>query len=307
MSKVVLTGEIEFKDFRKYEELVAQPDVTEIDISQFSIKDRSYKEFEEEFEIYEEGDKYYALDDSVRPLSLLAKLVLNKEFATSYVVENGAVFSSDKRVLVCYPTSWKLNVPNGVEIIGHYAFCCCNDIKAISFPQSLKRIGNNAFEDCENINAVVLPDSVTQLGECCFSGCEIKDLKLSNSLEIIPACCFTFGCLDDVDIPASVKKIEASAFSGNYIKEVYLTEGLETIGNDVFGVPGFVYFPSTIREIDKEFFCESPIVEPKDYIPYIEVSERNPLFFSKDGTLYSREKPNEPYLGYPYSGYKFPK
>lgn len=293
MSKVVLTGEIEFADFEKYEKLVAQPDVTEIDISQFSIKDCSYEEFEEEFDL------------NFRIPSLLAKLVLNKEFATSYVVENGAVFSTDKRVLVSFPTSWKLVVPNGVEIIGHYAFCCCSDIKTISFPQTLKRIGNRAFEDCENINAVILPDNVTQLGECCFSGCGIENLKLSNNLKYIPGCCFCFNELKDVDIPALVKKIDASAFSGNLIRRVVLPEGVESIESDALSTPEYVWLPSTIRWIDKEFFCETPIVDPEDCIPYIDVDERNPLFFSKDGTLYKRDNPKEPYLGYPYSGYKW--
>ncbi|MBO7596866.1 MAG: leucine-rich repeat domain-containing protein [Bacteroidales bacterium] len=304
MSKVVLTEEIEFADFEKYEKLVAQPDVTEIDISQFSIKDCSYEEFEEKFEIYEDGDRYYELDDSVRPLSLLAKLVLNKEFATSFVIENGFVYSLDKRVLVCCQTNRGLVAPYDVEIIGHYAFCN-KHIYSVSFPQTLKLIGNHAFEDNDELEEVVLPNSVTHLGECCFYSCGIEDLKLSNNLEYIPGCCFCFNELKDVDIPASVKKIDASAFSGNLIRRVVLPEGVESIESDALSTPEYVWLPSTIRWIDKEFFCETPIVDPEDCIPYIDVDERNPLFFSKDGTLYKRDNPKEPYLGYPYSGYKW--
>lgn len=306
MSKVVLTGEIEFADFEKYEELVEQPDVTEINISQFSIKDRDYKGFEREFDVYDEDDRYYELDDSVRPLSLLAKLMLNKEFATNFVIENGYVYSSDKRVLICCQNYRSLVTPHNFEIIGHYAFCS-KGLYSFSFPPTLKRIGNCAFENNEDLTEVFLPNSVTQLGDSCFYGCNIERLTLSNNLEIIPACCFTYHNLKEIVIPLSVKRIEASAFFGGSITEVRLPEGVESIACDVFDCIEYVWFPSTMREIDKEFFCETPIIEPGDCIPYIEVDERNPLFFSKNGTLYSRTNPNEPYLGYPFTGQMFDK
>lgn len=295
MSKVVLKGEIEFADFEKYEELVEQPDVTEIDISQFSIKDRSYKEFEREFDVYFDEDE---LDDSFRPLSLLAKLMLNKEFATNFVIENGYVYSSDKRVLICCQNYRSLVTPHNFEIIGHYAFCS-NGLYSFSFPPTLKRIGNCAFENNEDLTEVVLPDSVTQLGDSCFFSCGIEHLILSNNLEIIPAGCFSYNHLEEVDIPLSVKKIENSAFSRGDILELRLPEGVESIEFNAFDYIEYVWFPSTMREINKKFFC--------DCIPYIDVDERNPLFFSKDGTLYKRDNPNEPYLGHPYNGNKWQK
>lgn len=289
MSKVVLAGEIEFQNFYNYEKIITQPDVTEIDVSQFSIKGHSYEDFE--------GDCEFC-----STIALIAKLVLNKEFSTNFVIEKDVVYSSDRRVLVHCLNNESLVVPNGVEIIGHFAFCNYG-LESVLFPQTIKRIGNHAFEGCERLKKVVLPNSVTQLGDRSFAYCEIKELTLSNNLKVIPLGCFVTNDLENIDIPISVKKIENSAFHGNFIKEVRLPEGVESIGSDAFRVPGYVYFPSSMREISKDFFYEEPYVGPERYIPYIEVDKDNPLFFSRDGTLYSRDNPNEPYLGYPYSGY----
>lgn len=289
MSKVVLTGEIEFQNLNNYEKIITQPDVTEIDISQFSIKGHSYENFE--------GDCEFC-----RTIALMAKLVLNKEFSTSFVIEKDVVYSSDRRVLVHCPNDESLVIPDGVEIIGHFAFCNY-ELKSVLFPQTLTRIGNHAFDGCEKLTKVVLPNSVTQLGDRSFAYCEINELTLSNSLKVIPIGCFVTNDLENIDIPISIKRIEKCAFHGNFIKEVRLPEGVESIGSDAFRIPGYVNFPSTMREISKNFFYEEPYVGPERYIPYIEVSKDNPFFFSKDGTLYSRDNPNKPYLGYPYIGY----
>ena len=249
MSKVVLTGEIEFADIKKYEELVAQPNVTEIDISQFSISGRDYEAIVEELD----------LDDN--PLTVLTKLILNKEFTTSFVVENGAIYSTDKKVLIHYSDFGRLTIPYGVEIIGHYAFYGCS-LESVLFPLTLKQIGNRAFEYNDFLKEVALPNSVTKLGECCFASCGISDILLSNNLKNIPGCCFLFNELNFISIPSSVKKIESSAFDGNFIKRVVFQEGLESIANDAFSYAEYFRFPSTMREIDKEFFCETPIVDP---------------------------------------------
>lgn len=59
-----------------------------------------------------------------------------------------------------------------------------------------------------------------------------------------------------------------------------------------------------MKEIEKDFFYEDCIDVPRECVPFIEVSANNPIFFSKEGTLYTYDNPDEPYLGYKYESKK---
>jgi len=54
-----------------------------------------------------------------------------------------------------------VNVPNGVEKIGSYAFWGCTALTSFTFPTSLVSVGGNAFN---SLDYVVLPSTVTTLG-----------------------------------------------------------------------------------------------------------------------------------------------
>ena len=82
-----------------------------------------------------------------------------------------------------------------------------------------------------------------------------------------------------------------------YYSKHYKTSGFWKNGDGVDHVAtDYIYFPSTMREIEKDFFYEDPIDDLADCVPFIEVSTNNPIFFSKEGTLYKYDNPNEPYL-----------
>ncbi len=288
MEKVVLSGNIAPEDLEKYNAMVMQPDVRLIDISDFSVNVA-----EDELASY-----FFGFDEKEPPL--IAKLLLNKEFASVYVIEGNLVLSSDGRVIVNSFDKNAVVIPDSVEIIGHFAFNN-NGIKEIRFPEGIRRIGDVAFQDCNRLTSITLPDTVEQLGEGTFGLCSLQKVKLSNALKSIPAGCFEYNDLDEIEIPASVKEIGEDAFHCNFIEKVTLPEGVESIGWNVFTHENkYIYFPSTMREIAKDFFYEECIDVPEECLPYIDVSEENPLFFSKDGTLYSRENPDVPSLGYVY-------
>ena len=286
--KVVLEGKIGVEDFPKYENMITQPDVWQIDISNFSVN----------VSIEKLEDRFFDIESDDEPM-LIEKLLLNKEFASLFILEDGLVLSADRKVLVNSFDKENVTIPEGVETIGHFAFYS-NRMKSITLPDGLKRIGNAAFYSCEDLSKVILPDSVECLGEGSFGFCELETVKLSNKLKEIPANCFLCTGLEKIDIPSSVKKIGDEAFEGSFISEIILPEGVESIGYDVFPHIGYVYFPSTMREIEKAFFYETNVDEPSTCLPFIVVGIDNPLFFSVEGTLYSKNNPDEPYLGYNY-------
>lgn len=286
--KVVLEGKIDIDEFPKYEKMITQPDVWQIDISKFSAN----------VSIEKLEDRIYDDESDDEPM-LIVKLLLNKEFASLFVIEDGLVLSADKKVLVNSFDKEKVTIPEGVEIIGHFAFCFYYRMKSIALPDGIKKIGNGSFYFCDLSN-VILPDSVECLGDGSFGYCDLDTVKLPNRLKEIPANCFSCNGLMEVNIPSSVKKIGDEAFCCNFITKLTLPEGVESIGYNVFTQIESICFPSTMREIEKAFFYECNVDEPSSCLPYVEVNKDNPLFFSVEGTLYSRSNPDVPYLGYNY-------
>lgn len=285
METIVLTGNIDLKDIPQYNDLISKPDVKEIDISGISIDGGIDRVI----------DHY--MDES--PLPLFVKLYLNKEFSSFFVIEDGLVLSKGRDVLVSVLKDNINKIPNSVHTIGHFAFYC-NDLKSIEIPNGITRIGDFAFCDCDKLEKLSLPDSVEHLGESAFDSCGIENIKLSKKLKTIPPGCFAYNFLNEIDIPSSVKEIGGWAFAFNFIYDVILPEGVETIGSNAFEIGGKIYIPSTMKTIARDFYYEECIDIPQEHLPYIEVSEKNPIFFSKNGTLYSYDNPNEPYLGYEY-------
>lgn len=82
---------------------------------------------------------------------------------------DGILFSKDSKTLIAYPNAHgkEYNVPEGVEIIEHFAFKTCTGIETIFLPNSLYEIGSNAFYRCDNLKKVFLPDNIRIIGEMC--------------------------------------------------------------------------------------------------------------------------------------------
>ena len=86
-------------------------------------------------------------------------------------------------------------------------------------------------------------------------------------------------------IPGTVKTIEDSAFVYSYaIKDVQLAEGVESIGNNAFGIQSAarvpIHIPASVETIGPGAFWIAD--------KYI-VSEDNVCFCADDGVLYSKD------------------
>lgn len=177
----------------------------------------------------------------------------------NYVIEDGVLFSSDKKTLVAFPpknekTSY--NIPSGVEIIEGGAFSSCENLKEIvipetvkiigdyafsecafpriTIPQGVEEIGSHAFKRCNNIEYIVLPDSVTSIGDYTFTECgKLKRITLSNELKILPSgfLCYC-NALESITIPESIEKIEEFAFVLTKLKTINF-KGTEEQWNNI--------------------------------------------------------------------------
>lgn len=287
MEKIVLKGEIEFADLGIYDKMVSEPDVKFIDIKDFTLKEENEWEWQ----------GYYKGRDERPPVTLA--LYIAKQMSSSFIVENGLIMSPDRKTVYYGFDKDEIIIPKGVEIIAKRAFYL-STIREITFPKTLKRIEEFAFAECENLIEIELPDSVDFVGESAFEHCSLKNVSLSSKLKTITADCFAFNNLTNLMLPPNIKTIEFGAFMCNWITRVLLPEGVEEIQTEAFTALDYICFPSTMRIISETFYYESDINYGEERLPYIDVNKKNPYFFGRNGTLYSRKNPEKPYLGFIY-------
>ena len=77
-----------------------------------------------------------------------------------------------KRLKNYFKISSTLNIPEGCEHIGGYAFWECRWLKKVVIPESVEEIGISAFRGCKSLEKVVIPESVEKIRDCAFDGCE---------------------------------------------------------------------------------------------------------------------------------------
>ncbi len=76
-----------------------------------------------------------------------------------------------------------VNIEQGVDNIGDYAFDGCSSLTSVTIPNSVETIGANAFEGCVNLESVSLPANLTSIGESAFYNCEsLKALTIPSSV-----------------------------------------------------------------------------------------------------------------------------
>ena len=136
-------------------------------------------------------------------------------------------------------------LPKGLKEIKEDAFNGCS-FESITFPEGLEVIGDYAFCNCQHLKEIIMPDSVTTLGISAFGGCEEANvLKLSKSLTTIPFRCFDgIEQISELIIPEGITLIEYESFMKGFNSDSQLKS---------------VKFPSTLKQIEHSAFMRQPI------------------------------------------------
>ncbi len=149
---------------------------------------------------------------------------------------NGVLFGKSDRKLICYPYALartEYAIPQGIEVIGEFAFYDCSSLTAVTIPDSVTSIGDNAFYGCRGLTAVTIPDGVTSIGEFVFNDCSgLTVVTIPDSVTSIGEGAFAF-CrgLTAVTIPDSVTSIGDGAFSGcSGLTAVTIPDSVTSIG-----------------------------------------------------------------------------
>lgn len=224
-------------------------------------------------------------------VNLLEKMILNRKYGTIFRKWGSVVTCDNGRVLVYIPEDFDFVDDSDVEIIGRCAVAGNETIESLELPANVRIIDDYAFAYCKKLRNVFMPDSIESIGEFSFENCEIENLRLSNSLMAIPDCAFLFNEIKRIDIPQDVRRIGSCAFEGNILdEELIIPEGVEIIESASFCCTAIkkVSLPSTLTEIAYDFYFEEMIDDPEEDKPYVEIHPDNPVYYAKDGILYSR-------------------
>ena len=99
----------------------------------------------------------------------------------------------------CYKMrGYRIEIPEGVEVIEPYAFAGCEEISYIELPSTLRMIGEGAFLDCKGLREVTIPEGVEEIGALAFLNCGSR-VHIRTKLPLT--------------VPDSVKTIGKNAFS----------------------------------------------------------------------------------------------
>lgn len=137
---------------------------------------------------------------------------------SKYVYDNGAIYSSDKTLLLYVNESVAgengvFSIPNGVTEIAPYAF---------------------AYN--KKLNKVILPDSVETLGDYAFAYTAIKNVEWNKTgarVSAIPAGAFYNSALTAIVLPDSVVSLGDYAFAKSGLAS-FAADNLQSLGNNVF-------------------------------------------------------------------------
>ena len=92
-------------------------------------------------------------------------------------------FTIKNGVLTAYSgTGGAIVIPEGVEVIGEYAFGNCESITSVTVPEGVLEIAYNAFYYCNNLTSAVIAASVTTIGKTAFYFCDrLETVTLSQN------------------------------------------------------------------------------------------------------------------------------
>ncbi len=203
---------------------------------------------------------------------LLEKIIVDQD-NTTYKSVNGVLYYVGQShfikspMLLWYPAnkSGKVDILEGTQEIGEYAFSGCIKPSSIVVPNSVTKIGGYAFNGCTSLKSISLPNSLTSIGSYVFMDCTgLESIDLPNGIESIYDMAF-WNCssLSTISIPNSVTHIGKTAFCGcSSLKSITIPNSVTSIGSGAFANCTSlknVHLSSIIKTIDSHMFncCSS--------------------------------------------------
>ena len=127
-----------------------------------------------------------------------------------------------------------VTVPDGVKVIGAYAFAGKTEITEISIPASVKSVQEGAFSGCTALRSVTAAGSLEEVGANAFA--DTAWLNAGSDYVTLGGCLIAYrGSESVINMPDSIHSIGGGAFAGNAdITTLNLTDAVTMIGSSAF-------------------------------------------------------------------------
>lgn len=180
----------------------------------------------------------------------------------------------------------EVNTPSTLKEIGNSGFYGCTNLQKINLKEGLEIIGPQAFRFDSKLQLETLPSTVKEIQEFSFEGCTsaFSELVIPENINHIGSYAFN-RCvgITKISTPSTLRIIADYAFNQcSNIEEVKLGEGLQFILDNAFSnctLLDRVEIPSTV------YFVGIDIFQKCDNISYIKINqEKDSLTGSPWGT-----------------------
>lgn len=230
-----------------------------------------------------------------------------EEGAENFVVDNGVLYTSDRKTLYKLPPKYNQNsyvIPDSVEKIQNHAFYSIQ--VSVNIPAALKEIGDYAFYEVKTFNGLNLPEGLLSIGKYAFANAQaFTSLELPQSLEAIGEAAFANIRFDYVRLPDELEEVSSDSF---VTKRIYVGAkthivGSKTIASDEITVskqnPYYSSYDGAVYTKDLSELVLIPSNKTRLSVPKetnkfntyptmaINVDADNPYFSSYDGILYN--------------------
>ena len=99
-------------------------------------------------------------------------------------------------------------IPQGITIIGRYAFSSLNGRESIVLPDSLKSIGYSAFAFCKQLSSIIIPKATKMIDDSAFHGCnKLESITINGHVKLGERVFHNCDNLSSIIIPKSEQDI----------------------------------------------------------------------------------------------------
>lgn len=171
-------------------------------------------------------------------------------------------------------------IPDGVYVIGAYAFDGCASLREIDIPSSMMVIDECAFSGCASLYEIHIPDSVVSIGRYAFENCaSLKELNLSANITVVPQG-LCYGCtnlvafvwedIEDSEGTVADKSIDTLAFTEcPDLAVLWIPDEVVTIDDNCFSDVStylviYGYQSSAAAYLASEKYVDFVVLEPSE-------------------------------------------
>ncbi len=197
------------------------------------------------------GEMAFSVYTTTKPT--LEKFTVD-ETSNYFKAVDGVLLSKTGDKLVAFPMAREgvYSIPDGVKVIGKYAFRMCINITEIIIPDSVEKIEKGAFYYCKALKKLTIGNGCKLIGAGAFEACEnLSEIILGDNIEKIQKKAFIkCGECKEIILPKNLKTIEAQAFYGINNTKYVFSENIQAIADKAFvGKNVSVYAPEKLKPL----------------------------------------------------------